>query len=177
MTFGTSTLRRLTLPSDSVWNEWLNLYEDAFPRQERRERDELMCFLSEKTEMHAMFVEENGAFAGLCVYWDFEVFVYIEHLAVVPERRCNGVGGSVLEELWHRRPVFHLLEVEPAHSSETAARRIDGYRRHGFEVISRQYLQPPYRKRNQPLPLWLMGRGDPENLDECVEMMCRKVYA
>lgn len=170
------TLRRLLSPSDSVWGEWLKLYEDSFPLAERREREELMLFLSERREMHAVSLEGNGAFTGLCVYWDFESFVYLEHLAVIPTRRCCGVGGFVLRELRHRYPVPHILEVEPSDTSETAARRIAGYRRCGFEIISRRYLQPPYREGGRPLPLWLMGYGDIESTEECVAMMHSRVF-
>ncbi len=176
MTSDALSFRRLLSPSDSVWHEWLKLYEDAFPLAERREREELMRFLAERPEMHAISLEENGAFTGLCVYWNFETFVYLEHFAIIPERRCCGVGGLVLEELYRRYPVFHILEVEPSDTSETALRRIGGYRRHGYEIISRQYLQPPYRKGDLPLPLWLMGRGNPENLGECVAMMHSRVF-
>lgn len=152
------------------------LYEDAFPSEERRDFADLMRLLEERECMHALSLEVSGRFVGFSVYWDFRDFLFLEHLAIVPRWRGQGIGGYFLDELARIRPVFHLLEAEPPGSSPMAARRIGGYRRHGFEIVSRNYLQPSYRPGEAPLPLWLMGRGEPGVLAERVALLRRFVY-
>ncbi|MCD8070802.1 MAG: GNAT family N-acetyltransferase [Akkermansiaceae bacterium] len=167
---------RLRRSGDPAWAVCMALYEDAFPSEERRDFADLMRLLEERECMHALSLEVSGRFVGFSVYWDFRDFLFLEHLAIVPRWRGQGIGGYFLDELARIRPVFHLLEAEPPGSSPMAARRIGGYRRHGFEIVSRNYLQPSYRPGEAPLPLWLMGRGEPGVLAERVALLRRFVY-
>ncbi len=89
------------------------LYEDAFPSEERRDFADLMRLLEERECMHALSLEVSGRFVGFSVYWDFRDFLFLEHLAIVPRWRGQGIGGYFLDELARIRPVFHLLEAEP----------------------------------------------------------------
>ena len=167
-------------PADPAWNGVLALYESAFPKNERRDSETVRRMAAERPEMefYRVCAVPGGAFAGLVVLWRLGDFTYLEHLAVSPGLRNGGVGRWILDWVGRTSDGFLLLEVEPEGTTPMAARRIGYYRRNGYEIISRDYLQFPYRDGDTPLPLWLMGKGPctPEQLDARVACLRRHLF-
>lgn len=144
----------------------LKLYEDAFPPEERRPR-ELM--LPDDPAFNFYAVGD----AGLMTVWAFDGFKYIEHFAVYEHMRGSGIGSEVLSAL----PGVVVLEVEPAESGEMARRRIEFYRRNGFELLDVDYVQPPYAAGLDAVPLRLMVRGElPCPVEDVVRTLHSRVY-
>ena len=57
-----------------------------------------------------------------------------------------------------------------------AARRIDFYRRLGFEVIDVNYVQPPYSDGLQPVDMWIMSDSVDIDIDNVTRRLYEEVY-
>lgn len=132
----------------------LQLYTGAFPEEERRPADNLVP--DDKAFAMYNIAIPGEPVAGLITLWDFGTFRYVEHFAIDPTLRGQGVGRAVLDAL--EGPL--LLEVEPAEMSSEATRRIAFYERAGFRVLDFPYIQPPYSAGLPSVELRLMVRGD-----------------
>lgn len=147
------------------------LYESAFPRQERRDTAAWTALLD--AGRVKLFAPSPDT---LLTYWELDGFDYVEHFAVDASQRSRGLGSALLGRFVAgrgTRPV--VLEVEPADVSPLAARRIGFYRRNGFHLIERPYLQPPYRPGDAPLPLSLMTTR-PEAVEARFEAIVRSIH-
>ena len=103
--------------------------------------------------------------------------MYVEHFAIVPEARGGCLGEHMLQQFRQAFPRV-LLEAEPP-TDELTQRRIAFYRRCGFEVLERPYLQPPYRRGEQPVPLVLMTTDAvwlEKHHEEVVRVLAERVY-
>ena len=75
-------------------------------------------------------------------------------------------------------PGLIVLEVEKP-ETDLSIRRIGFYRRCGFSLCEKEYIQPAYRKGGEELPLFLMYTGtdtlDPQ-FETVRDNIHRKVY-
>lgn len=156
----------------------------AFPPEERREVMQQRQVAGVRPEFRCRVALREGTMAGFVTTWDFDTFLYVEHLAVCERLRGQGVGASILRQLQAEgRPI--VLEVEPpteypdgidieknnekandslAVPRSIAARRVAFYQRLGFCLwAGSAYLQPPYAPGKPAVPLLLMAWG---GLDE-----------
>lgn len=154
------------------------LYLDSFPDIERREVGEWIRYSKYRREFHNNLILQNGNPVGIITYWNFESFVYIEHFAVDPKSRSNGIGGKTLEKLLgsFQKPI--VLEVEMP-TDDFSTRRIEFYKRHGFRLSGKRYSQPPYTQGGNATEMKLMWHGI-ENMedeyDTIVQCLYRNVY-
>lgn len=171
-------MTRITNPDEVCFNRLMELYQEAFPAEERRDVEQLKRLIREKEAMYFNVVEFDGELAGLFVYWDFKEFFYLEHLAVYAEMRNNKIGQQVLDYTKEHLKGIRLLEVEPA-DNEMAARRIAYYERNGYQVLDKSYIQPSYDGIRSSIPLWIMGNKPYEDaglLQKHVVTIKEKVY-
>lgn len=130
------------------------LYMESFPPEERRDPNALLDILDDpQMYFNALLLEK--ACVGLLIYWKFEGFIYVEHLAIAPGLRGRGIGSGVLQEL--RKfgdPV--LLEVEIPYD-DWSQRRVSFYNQCGFNALPINYFQPPYREGESLLPMMLFS--------------------
>lgn len=140
--------------------KWVEtLYNSSFPVNERRKFSYVERLLEkEDVPFSILSATENGEFVGFLSYWEFQGFRYIEHFAVVEEKRCKGRGYEMLEHFIDdcgKTPI--ILEVEKPEDSDIARRRVDFYMRHGFIIWKRlNYMQPPYELGGEALEMKLM---------------------
>lgn len=168
-------IKRITNKKDSDWESLLRVYVSSFPYRERREEDTLKDMISADKTLHINSVKYGKENVGLLVYWDFNEFSYIEHFAIEEDFRNRGLGFKVISWIKNRQSPA-ILEVEPP-EDEISGRRIAFYERNGFSVISKYYLQPPYRKEESPFPLWLMGTpGIKKDAGEIISTLYNRVY-
>ncbi len=142
-----------------VPDEWLllsELYETAFPPEERRTTDKLLYMIENTAEMVFNKILCEGELAGLQIYWNFGEFCYLEHFAVFEHMRGRGIGFEVLQLLRTSLDKPLVLEVEPDEGGITK-RRVEFYRRCGFEVVDKNYIQPRYDAPGDAIPLWIMA--------------------
>lgn len=171
-------LSRITDPASETFRRLMDLYELSFPPAERRDRQSLARLLGNEGRMHfCAIIDDDGAMAGLLVYWDLHTFIYMEHLAVFPDMRNRGIGRRLLQHLptLYSKPL--VLEAEPADDG-MAGRRIDFYRRNGFDVVETDYIQPAYKAGGDQLPLWIMAHGkmDSHQVQEAISTIKTEIY-
>jgi ribosomal protein S18 acetylase RimI-like enzyme len=151
-----------------------NLYESAFPSDERREFEALLDIVDTKPAFHAEVYEKEAKPAGFIFYWTFRDFVYVEHFAVAEAFRNQGYGKSYLLELCTKIALPVVLEVEKP-ENELHRRRIRFYENIGFKVSEMPYLQPAYSPDKKDVPMLLMYRGD-ICVEKAVEEIKKEVY-
>lgn len=167
-------LERITPAESGLWAQVERLYSEAFPPEERR-AVERMRALAESGRLRVEAVVRMGEFCGFITWWDFGEFVFGEHFAVLPECRGGGIGGEVIDAFTAMvggRTV--VIEVEPP-TGETERRRIGFYRRHGFEVVDADYVQPPYEAGYDGVPMHIMTHGTGLSAEE-FERVRKRIY-
>lgn len=135
------------------------LYHESFPIEERRPWELLTGLISSQMPFFKLFTahDEKGEFAGFISRWTLPGAYYIEHFAVEPARRGEGIGGDILDTLIQGSDRPTVLEVELPEANDDAPRRIAFYRRHGFETMDDfTYFQPPYAPGLPDVQLMLM---------------------
>ncbi|MDL2331169.1 GNAT family N-acetyltransferase, partial [Odoribacter sp. OttesenSCG-928-A06] len=155
-----------------------NLYMEAFPKEERRGIKQLEYFIDHKKQMYFNAIEDNGVLAGFFVYWKFEAFYFLEHLAICPELRNNKIGQQLLDYVKDNLKGTRILEVEPF-VDEMTGRRIKYYQRNGYEIVKKDYIQPLYDGSGEGLGLWIMSNvknEDPSVLEQQIGLIIDEVY-
>lgn len=139
------------------------LLHTSFPVEERRDDDRQRHHTDHNKSFHCYLATDKHTPVGFITLWDLNGFYYAEHLATSPELRNKGYGKGIVEALKNMYKGIIILEVERP-EDEMSIRRINFYRRCGFYLCTRNYIQPPYRKGGLELPLYLMYTGT-ENID------------
>lgn len=168
-------LNRITKANNLCLNRLIPLYEGSFPKEERRDIGQLKRMIDARPSMYFNAIECDGELCGLFVYWDLGDFYYLEHLAVYPEMRNKKIGQQVLDYVAVHLQGVRLLEVEPT-TDEMTTRRVNYYRRNGYEVLDKTYVQPSYCEPTDACPLWIMGSGETPRLNEFTEKIKQEVY-
>ena len=106
--------------------------------------------------------------------WNLGGFYYLEHLATSPAVRNKGYGRKVMDKIRESFPGVIVLEVERP-EEEMSIRRIGFYKRCGFLLCEKDYMQPPYRKGGEGLPLYLMFAGA-DSIDDDFERIRDRIY-
>ena len=168
-------LIRITSANDKSLDRLIPLYEESFPAEERREIGQLKRMIETQPSMYFNAIECDNELCGLFVYWELGDFYYLEHLAVYPEMRNKKIGQQVLDYVAANLPGLRLLEVEPT-EDEMTTRRVNYYRRNGYEVIEKSYVQPSYHDYTDACQLWIMGNEVTPRLAEFTERIKKEVY-
>lgn len=154
------------------------LMHTAFPKEERRDTLQQR----EYSNTHPLFcnniILEDKKPVGMISYWNMRDYYYIEHFAIDPNLRNGGYGKRVLEVIKEQLQGPIVLEVEKP-TDEMSTRRINFYKRLGFTLNERPYMQPPYRKGDNSLPMFLMVYGEIDmdiNFEKVKNTIYKEVY-
>ncbi len=131
------------------------LYEESFPPEERRTLPCQRAAMAGAGDFHCLCFHDETGLAGIAFFWQADTFIYVEHLAIAPARRGQGLGHRLLEQLAGRGLPL-ILEIEPVADAATE-RRWRFYRSAGFHRLPFAHLQPIYRHGDSPLPLELLS--------------------
>lgn len=145
-------ITRLNTPQHPLAGEWWQLYENAFPACERRGAEQHAEAMQDAA-FHCLHLTDAQGFVGILSYWQWENLCYVEHLAIIPERRGQGLGHQVLEHV----PAPAILEIEPVVDAATA-RRLSFYESCGFTRLPQPHVQLAYQSGQPDVPLWLLSR-------------------
>ena len=140
------------------------LYENSFPFEEKRSEAE-QARVMENPLYKMSFISENQ-FEGIMYYWETADFLYLEHLAVVPELRSKGIASQALSILKRKsadKPI--ILEIDPP-VDDVSKRRLAFYNRNGFVMNEHKHIQPKYHKGDCDLELKILSF--PRKID-CLE--------
>ncbi len=157
---------RITNREDACFKPSWSLYQEAFPLMERREIV-LQNQLFNAERYHFDVVKSGATVLGFILWWQFEHFVYIEHLATIESVRGQGVGERIVTKLKHQTGTRLVLEVEPP-TTKINQRRIGFYERLGFVLNDFPYQQLPLRKNGTMVDLLLMSYPDSLDSEEFV---------
>src|SRR5690554_4789317 len=108
-----------------------DLMEVSFPRDEYRNYEDQKALLSNSSYTIYVVYDEIHAIKGFMAVWDFDEFAFIEHFAVSPKFRNNGMGKEMLSQIVKVLGKRLCLEVEEP-DTIMAKRRIGFYERNNF---------------------------------------------
>lgn len=172
-------LIRLQSANDEYTPELIELYTDTFPLNQRHTEKDFIALMESNPLFNCEVVLMNNSMIGFINYWDFDDFIFLEHLAVEPPLRGHKLGEKLMKILQENHPKPIVLEAERAEDSEYGERRIEFYRRLGFETIDVEYMQPPYRPEDKPFPLEILSNHTDyatDNFDAIKRTIYREVY-
>jgi len=135
----------------AVWK----IYLSSFPPEERRSLAKQRKIFDD-TRYSLIAAYNKGQLVGLISSWDFDDFVFVEHLAVKARLRCRGHGTEMLKRHIEKSGRPTVLEIERP-DTKIAKRRIHFYDRIGFKVNEYDYSHPPYGKGKKGASLHLMS--------------------
>ena len=180
--FAIKSIKMIQTRCADIQNEDLThireLYETAFPVDERREWTALLSLCRNRSHFSLHIIYDDDRQVGFITVWQWDGWRYIEHFAVDASCRGKGIGGDVLRAFLAGESSPVVLEVEIP-SDEISRRRVEFYRRLGFELHdSFSYIQPPYGEGRKALPMFLMTCGAPSGTDlqAVVDLLYRDVY-
>lgn len=149
-------------------------YCETFPEDERRSQEQFQSLFS-YPNVKVISVLKDLKSIGYLIVWELSNSVFVEHFEIFSEYRSLKFGSEIISDLF--RDYSHIiLEAEPETLNIDAQRRIDFYKRNGFTIIDKQYLQPSYGEGKSPLKLWLLANWQPEKLDWIKEEIYDIVY-
>lgn len=154
------------------------LYEQAFPEQERRPWPSFLNLLATVKEMHFDVIRNDQQDVGIIIWWKINGWMFIEHLAMSETVRGKGLGAAVMKYYLAVAEGKILLEVEPPLAID-ANRRIHFYERLGFSLLSYPYEQPCYRDALLSYPMCLMAScpgAESEIFGDTVNVLKKTVY-
>ncbi|MHA6248318.1 GNAT family N-acetyltransferase [Pontibacter sp. CAU 1760] len=154
-------------------------YGQSFPEKERRDFGQLGQLLS-PPEMHLLTAYAESGLAEMYVYWQLSGCCFLEHLAVAPQLRGQGIGTRLMQHLARQVSGSGIvLEVERPQTG-VQQQRVNFYERLGFVLHPQlDYHQPPYRTGHSPVPLFLMSSPALGTLDEVqttAALIAQEVY-
>ena len=150
------------------------IMEQSFPLEEYRSYEGQKKLLDDPA--YSIYgIKEEGNILGFAAVWQLENWLFLEHLAVDPQRRNRGIGAELLGFLTEKRC---CLEVELP-ETELARRRIGFYQRNGFFLNDYPYVQPSLGEGRNPVPLSIMTSGStisPEEFAQVQKLLYSRVY-
>ncbi|MCX6231975.1 MAG: GNAT family N-acetyltransferase [Bacteroidetes bacterium] len=153
-------LQKLSVEDKKQLKVIKKIYETSFPPNERRDFKKILLLLSDdRFNISAILFEDEVV--GMLSDWDFKTFTYIEHFAISPDIRGNGLGSYVLNNFILINDKLVVLEVEIP-EDENSYKRIMFYERFGFNVCKETYIQPPYDEGKEAVPMLIMINREPD---------------
>lgn len=154
-----------------------HIMEQSFPEDEYRTYEEQQALLKNPA-YYIYTLNDNADIKAFVAIWEFDEIIFIEHLAVNPEFRNEGLGSLILQEMIKRINKLICLEVELP-EDEMKRRRIGFYERNGFHFNEYEYIQPSISNGRNPVPLRIMtsGRTVTEEEFTCIkDLLYTEVY-
>jgi GNAT superfamily N-acetyltransferase len=154
-----------------------DLFESAFPDEERPPFGELKNRNKDKFHFMVATNDDGDEPIGILTYWTFDEFIYIEHFAIDEDLRNQGLGKAVFLNFLSQQKQQVVLEVETP-VSEEAEHRIEFYASMGLFSNPQHYVQPPYRKGGQEVEMIIMSKYelDDDEFCEIRNLLYREVY-
>ena len=146
----------------------------SFPKNEYRELPQQKENVNSNALFSCNIIIANENPIGIINYWTFNDFCYIEHFAIDSAKRNQGYGKKVLDKFKEKIGKPFVLEVEMP-DNEIAIRRVHFYERAGLKLYHKPYLQPPFRKEDDFIPMYIMAYGK-ELTDEDFSLMKQIIY-
>lgn len=173
------------IKSADEFDQVYDIMDASFPKTEHRPYEKQKKLLDNPA--YRLFGVNRGAadadaagsrIDAFAAVWEFEEFTYLEHFAVRPGLRSQGIGSAVLGNLQeiYDRPI--CLEVELP-ETEQAVHRIGFYKRNHYYFNDYTYEQPKLSEQYPAVPLRIMTSGRPisrQEFEKVRSILYRRVY-
>lgn len=133
-----------------------DIMEESFPASEIRPYEEARELIEDPDYNILTVKSAKGKLGGFLAFWDFPTFNFAEYFAISKKMRGKGLGSAALKRFLKHNTKPMVLEVE-AYNTPTAKRRIKFYQRLGFVLNDINYLEPPTKEGESPIPLTVMS--------------------
>ena len=161
------------------FDQIFSLLETSFPVDEYRPYEKQKALLENKSYSIKVVADpESGLLKAFISLWKFPGLVFVEHFAVDPGSRNQGLGARMTAEIMDSSSEIVCLEAELP-ETEFARRRIGFYERSGFYANEFRYIQPSYSPGRKPVPLVFLTSGGPVTFEAFSKMrdtIYREVY-
>ena len=141
------------------------IMDSSFPNSEMRTYKEQKKLLDNELYHINIEVDEENKILGFLAYWDLPSCIFLEHIAVLKEKRNKGIGKKFLNDIINNSRKKIFLEAEPP-VCEISKRRINYYKRFGFKLNEFFYEQPSLRESEGAQRLMIMSYPDPVNEEQ-----------
>ena len=142
---------------DKWYKEFLRIYSISFPVYElRNQEQQLYAFNNE--HYHLFYLIENNTFNSFISFWNFDEYVYVEHLAVNDQLRGQNIGTSSLMKFQEEIKKTIILEIDPI-IDEISAKRLLFYKKIGFNQCLYKHYHPAYDLSYSPHELLVLSTG------------------
>ncbi len=136
--------------ADKAWE----LYTTSFPIDEQRPYLQHKKAMSDSRFYPYVYTSDESELLAICFYWDFIDFKYLEHFAVNPNYRNQGIGSEIIKTFRRtKQPV--ILEIDPPVDS-VSKQRLRFYERCQFRQTNYTFQQLKYRKDSNDVLLKLL---------------------
>lgn len=147
---------------DRFYPAFYNIYFQSFPIHEQRNSiQQAIAFRDDRYHLIALTEDEN--ILSFIAYWDFDTYVYIEHLAVNSEMRGQNIGSRTLSFFAEVIKKTIILEIDPL-IDEVAQKRYRFYEKLGYISNPYSHHHPPYNPEYPPHELVVLSY--PRKLNE-----------
>ena len=155
-------------PQNNLFLSWLDLYETAFPANERILLSTILKSIKEQenqgTHLEAI-LDGNGQFIGMTMYElpSDKPAAVLWYLAVTPEQRSSGWGSIIYKGILskidpeiYQALVFEVEIPGEAGASTDAERRIRFYQRNGAKILGGIHYLQSVGWHQPPIPMHIM---------------------
>jgi len=131
------------MEQDDLFEPAWRVYCASFPDTERRLRAEHLDALKEPRYRFSAVMRDQSVI-GVLGWWNLPGFCFVEHFAIAPEHRAEGLGQRAMRLLQEHASEPIVLDVEPYGWDALANRRITFYKRLGFGYSAQSVFLPAY---------------------------------
>lgn len=143
----------------SNFDQVFDIMKESFPENEYRTFEEQKALMDvQEYQIYVLKDNADSLIKAFIAVWDFDSIAFIEHFAVNSKYRNNGIGSIILNELLILLGKMLVLEVEMP-QNQTAARRIEFYKRNNFFLNEYPYIMPPLTKGHNAMDMLIMTSG------------------
>ncbi len=161
---------RIVNTNDKVWEEAIQIYEEAFPVVEKRPIEQHIQLMEENLSFQFYAAMDNERVVGIVVLWKLSGFIYLDYLATSSDSRNKGYGKIIMRQLQDTFGEPIVLEVEIP-DNELSERRVGFYTRLGFNLLDFPYFMPKYNNPKEQFPMLLMSFPDMIDQNTCRYVM------
>lgn len=159
------------------FDEIFEIMTDSFPDTEMRNYEGQKKLFD--LDLYEVFIyKTNEKTAAFISVWNFDEFIFIEHLAVSKLMRGHGTGTKLIEFIKTHFGKKIILEVEPP-DYDIAVKRIGFYKKLSFKLNLYDYMQPALQKGLPDIKLLLMSYPDflsNEEFEKYKSILYKTVY-
>ena len=133
---GYSDMKMIQAGRNIHWYRLYKLYYEAFPAYERKPFS-LIRSMQKKGKSDVWYFEKNGQFAGLVFTINSDELILIDYLAIVSNRRGEGIGSEIIAKLrehYAEKGIFVEIEsvFDKCDNSDERLRRKHFYLNNGM---------------------------------------------